>query len=185
MQIVIEKSIQELVLKELEEVSKNWAIVEWREAIMNPLIVDNILSLPCRQVDFMAEDSKRWAIIMPIEPGTLFVLDYHLHEKDIACYCGGALKGHDPRFNKDDLISVIVFGNEKPKVLELRIVHELLHGLDLPSDDLQKYSDQAFQWYILYLYHLFQKLGVAAEHIPFFQNRFYRWLLISRRVGLM
>lgn len=185
MKIIIEKSIQELIQKELENIVLKWPIEEWKNAVLNPTIVENILSMPHRLVDYVTEDGKRWAIIMPTEPGTLFILDYSSHKKETASYCGGAIQGHIPRFNVDDLITVIVYGNEKSNILELRIVHELLHGLNLPSDDLHKYSYQAFKLPVRYLYSLLHKLGIAAEHIPFFQTRFYRWLLLSRKEGIM
>ena len=181
MKIIVEESISSLVSKVLKRVAKNWMVEEWQNAAMNPSIIENVLNEPHKLVDFTTEDGAHWAIIMPTEPGTLFILDYNLHENEIATYAGGALGGSDPQFNKDDLISVIVFGNEKPTSLELRIVHELIHGLDLPADDLQEYANQAFSPTSSWLYHLLQSLGVASEHMPFFQRRYYQWVLHSKK----
>ena len=180
MKIIVEKSIAGFVSKVLQRVGENWIIEEWQNAINNQSIVENVLDEPHRFVDYNTENGTRWAIIMPTVPGTLMILDHKLHENAIDSYAGGTVGGSKPQLNEDDLISIVVFGNEKLKLLELRIVHELLHGLNLPADDLHENADQAFSKINRRLYYFLKSLGVGAEHVPFFQRKFYHWLLDSR-----
>ena len=180
MKIVIESSIQELVSKALRRVSENWRVDEWENAVTNPVSIENVLNEPHRLVDFEDEDGKRWAIIMPAEPGKVFIMDYHKHIDEISSYAGGTISGPDSQSNTDDMISIIVTGDEKIGLLELRIVHELLHGLNLPADDLAENADSAFKPHIRFLYNILKFFGLRPEHTSFFQRRYYRWLLESR-----
>jgi len=147
---------------------------------MNPVTIENVLNEPHRLVDFDDENGERWAIIMPAEPGKMFILDYHQHVDEISSYAGGATGGLDTQSNTDDRISIIVSGDEKVGLLELRIVHELLHGLNLPADDLVENVDQAFRAYIRFFYKILKLFGFSVWHMSFFQRRYYRWLILSR-----
>lgn len=138
-------------------------------------------SLHTRFVDDVTEEKgvgfervlnqRGWRIIMPGEFDTLFVLDYHNHVDDIKGYAGAAY----PR-----RCSVVIYGGESDVVLKLRVVHELLHSMGLPADDLDKYHPKFLVFWWRWIYRWLKRYGAHPEQIPFFQERYYHWLLANR-----
>ncbi len=167
MKVYIEKNVEPKSLQALGSV-KRWDIT--------PLDInstENIKNLEVEYLDEIDHAGKRWAIPVPKNPGTMFIIDYTLHNKEIESYAGATFAGTS--VNADDRITIIIFGKENAEILELRIVHELVHGRNLPADDIVKYKDK----FLGFLDRIFwQLLGDnTASPMPYFQRKFYNWLL--------
>ena len=123
-------------------------------------------------------------VILPVPPSTVFVYSYGKHAEDTIGFAGATIMDSKPT-TEGDVASIIVFGNETKEVLELRLVHEILHAMELPADDLLKYVSKFLSWWELW-YFIFQRyIGKAPEQNPGYQTKYYHWLLSQRKHGLM
>lgn len=179
MKIIAETSTVNHSVPALNSVTANWNIgtddVKW---------VDDILTEPYQQIDYQ-EDNQTWRLIFPAYGGVIFIIDYSRHQDRIQTYAGGAVGNGNRRLDDMDRASIVIYGNETPWEMELRIVHEFLHCEDLPADDLLQYAKKFLSfWGLLML--KWQQFGRRhPENTPCYQRRFYRWLLDRRARGLM
>jgi len=146
--------------------------------------VNNILDEPHTLIDY-TKDGKHWKLIFPSEGGVLFIVDYRRHRKLIQTYAGGAVGDGNKRLDRGDRATVVVYGDETAEVLELRIVHELLHCIDLPADDLNQHVGEFLPWWLRLVYKLFQLCRKSPEHMPYFQRKYYHWCLNQRKERVM
>ncbi len=167
MKVYVEKNIEAKALAALESVKK------WNMTPLEIISTENIKTLEVQYLDNVDYAGKRWAIPVPKDPGTMFVIDYKLHSTEIESYAGATFPGTS--INADDRITVIIFGNENADILELRIVHELVHGRNLPADDILKNKDKFLVFFDRMFWWL---LGDNAScQMPYFQRKYYGWLL--------
>ncbi len=153
MKLIIEKHLNLLnVLTRL----KSWNID------FNIEYVENIQNKP---FEISVSSDKEWSIIMPKE-NVGFVYDYNLHKDATKRYAGGAFLN---RF------SIIVYGNETDEILKLRIVHEWLHSIGKPADDLKKHIPKFLNWWERLLWNF--KIVLINEQNPYWQRKYYKWLL--------
>lgn len=173
MHLIAELAVNQQLLPVLTKL-KTWNIeinsVEWVEDVkLKPF--------------FVYSDSQR-RVILPAEPGTIFVYSYGKHADDTVNFAGAAMiDGKKSTF--EDKVSVIYFSNETEEVAELRFVHEYLHAIEVPADDLVKYAPKFIWWLELWYFKFLQNYGKAPEHNPYWQRKFYRWLFNQRVRGLM
>lgn len=179
MKIVAETSISRQIIPVLNSVSKNWGFdtgnVKW---------VEDILTEPYQQIDF-EKDGVHWRLVFPAYGGMAFVIDYSRHQDKIQAYAGGAVGNGNRQLDDIDRASIVVFANDSAEVLELRFVHEFLHAEDLDADGLVKYASKSLKWWELLVFKWQQFRNRRPEHSPYWQRRFYKWLLDQRARGLM
>ena len=123
-------------------------------------------------------------VILPVPPNMVFVYSYGKHAEDTIGFAGATMVDGKPA-TEGDIASIIVFGNETEQVLELRLVHEILHAMQLPADDLLKYVSKILSLWELCYFIFQQYMKKAPEHNPGYQTKYYHWLLSQRNNGLM
>lgn len=169
MRVIAEKAILGLLNPVLGKL-KSWNIVldiiSW---------VDDIKLAPFEIYHDTINGVER-RVIAPTTPGTIFVYSYGKHADDTIFFAGATFMDGKPTTN-EDRVSVIYFGNESPEDAELRFVHEYLHAMNLPADDMQKYAPRFIPWYM-------RMFAQSIENV-YWQRKYYRWLLLQRDRGVM
>jgi len=78
-------------------------------------------------------------------------------------------------------ITVTTSAEESQDTISLRVMHELLHCLNLPADDMAEHLDEVFSVWDRLLYHLVGGPSVSSFYAAYFRNSFerqyYEWLL--------
>lgn len=179
MKLIIEKSIRNIINPVLRAVKYNWGI-----DACDIKYVENITTEPYQQIDYV-HAGRQWKLIFPVNGGTAFFIDYNLHKDQILSYAGGATGDGDKKLDSGDKVAIIVYGDETQEILELRVIHELLHAQDLNSDLLDKYVVQFLGFYDLIIYFILRFCKKSPEHLPYYQRLYYKWLLKQRQKGLM
>ncbi len=157
---------------------KNWNIqldsIEW---------VDDIKSKPFKIYRDVLNGQER-RVIEPLEENTIFVYLNKKHPDDTLNFAGATFQDRTKNTEKDK-ISIIISGNESQEVLELRFVHEYLHAMELQADELEKYASDFLPKWMHWFYLFLKWRKMNPEHMPFFQRRYYHWLLDRRENGAM
>lgn len=177
MKLVVENSISYQIIPVLSVAEKKWGI-----DVSDTKFVDDITTEPYQQIDF-TKDGRQWKLIFPVNGDTVFFIDYNLHKDKIISYAGGAVGDGNRKLDLGDKVAIVVYGNESQEVLELRFIHELLHAQDLPADDLVKYAFRFMTFWEWLRFRWQQYKKQKPEHYPFWQRKFYRWLLLQRQKG--
>lgn len=174
MRIYVESSISGTALEAIDLVK------EWKLLSDDPVIstIDDFKAIPYWLCDYTDNKGVRWKIPVPTEPGTMFIINYNTNHSMIQSYAGGCIGDYSKEI-KDDKITVVVYQQDKIEDIELRSVHELLHAMELPSDDCNQYLNSFLSWW-LRLWYFFKPCSNSKV-----QRRFYRWLLNQRLLGVM
>jgi hypothetical protein len=173
MKIYIEESIANKVNLALALVRSNWELLEDSLAF----IIKDFTSLPYWLCDYIDNKGQRWKIPMPVEAGTMFIISSDMHQGMIERYAGGTIGDYSKEI-RDDKITIVVSSYDTVEVLELRIIHELLHAMELPADDCKLHLKRFLPWYFRLWYRN------NCEN-PKVQRRFYKYLLKMRKEGAM
>ncbi len=178
MRLIAELAVKFQLVPVLNRIKTAWQIepdsVQW---------VDDIKTANFRIYEDKANGTYR-RVILPVEPGTIFAYSYGKHADDTVNFAGAAVMDGN-KSTEGDRLSVIIFGNESQEVLELRFVHEILHAMELPADNLVKYAPRFMWWLELWLFMFQRNRGKMPEHDPSWQRKYYRWLLNQRAKGVM
>ncbi len=179
MKIVAETSISQEIIPALNAVAQTWGFdtgnVKW---------VNDITQEPYQQIDF-EKDGTHWRLIFPAYGGMTFIIDYAKHQDKIKTYAGGAVGNGNRQLDDMDRASIVVYGNETPWELELRVVHEFLHASDMDADGLLRYAPKFLTFWDLLGFRWHQLWGQYPESTPYYQCKFYHWLLDQREKRLM
>lgn len=178
MNLIIERSIYPKVESILPLVRR------WGFDLSEPKIVEDITTQQYTQIDF-TKDGRPWKLIFPANGNNVFFVDYTMHQEQIISYAGGAIGDGNKMLGLGDRISIVVFGNESQEVLELRFVHELLHAIDLPADSLRDYIQRFLSLWERLVFGWQRYKNRSPEQSPFWQRKFYKYLLSQRQRGLM
>jgi len=179
MRFVAETSIAKLLVPALNRVQRDWgfdtARIKW---------VEDIISEPHKIFEWSDNGMTR-KIPWPTTKGTVFVIDYMRHISEILNIAGGAIGNGNKILDDEDAASIIVFDWDNESGVELRIVHELLHAEDLPSDDLLKYPSKFLSVFSYFIFIIQLILKTSPDQKQYYQEKFYRWLLNERTAGRM
>jgi hypothetical protein len=168
MKIYIEESIADRANLALNLVRSNWGLLEDSLAF----IIKDFTTLPYWLCDYIDDKGQRWKIPMPVKAGTMFIISYDTHREMIEGYAGGTIGDYSKEI-KDDKITIVVSSYDTIEVLELRIIHELLHAMELPADDCKLYLKQFLPWYL--------RLWYRNCENPKMQRKFYKYLIEKRK----
>ncbi len=180
MEVVIESSLWRL-RQLIRSIKSKWNVGDLK--VLEMLWVSNILDQPHRFIDFVDDRGVHWKLIFPTE-GVMFIIDYMRHMDLLSGYAGGAVGDGDKVSDKEDNAAVLVFPKDTDEIIELRIIHEYLHSIDLPADDLDRHAQEFLSRWMMWYYRLLRKLGRMPEHMPLFQRAYYRFLLEHPLVSL-
>ena len=181
MKFVIEKSIYNRYKDVLSSVQKSPYNINTSDV----KIVDNISSEPHIIINFYDINNREWKIIWSQIKGVAFIVDYNLHSDEIKSYAGGATGDGDKVSDNDDNMTIIVYPQDTSIILKYRTIHEYLHSIDLPADDLDKHSNKFMNFIDLLYYKILNYYNKQPEHIIYFQDKYYKWLLVQRDKNLM
>lgn len=129
-------------------------------------------------------DGQVRRVILPADPGTMFVYMYGAHAADTIHFAGANLPDRKKSPNGDRSTAVL-FDKDGPETLALRIIHEYIHALGLPADDLDKHTLRFLPAFQFIKYHILKLLKLAPEHIHTFQFRYYTYLFKQRTAGAL
>jgi hypothetical protein len=173
MRVYIEENIVGKANLALALVRSNWGLLEDSQVF----IIEDFTMQPYWLCDYVDSKGQRWKIPMPVESGTMLIINYTTHQEMIERYAGGTIGDYSKEI-KDDKITIAVSLQDTVEILELRIIHELLHAMELPADDCKLYLKQFLPWYLRLWYR-------NNCDNPRVQKRFYSFLLKKRKEGVM